>query len=120
MHEEGWECYLCAKLDRDYGAKPLQEHHAIFGNGRRKLSEKYGLKVYLCLYHHTAGPRAVHNNNDMARIVQRDAQRAFQARYPNLSFLQIFGMNYLDDADEPPAKEELEAGFIRLEENEWN
>jgi hypothetical protein len=121
MHEKGSDCYLCKRLLRDSSIKPyLEEHHAIFGSGKRKLSEKYGLKVYLCPDHHRNGHWAVHRNHAIARIVQRDAQRAFEARYPKLSFLQIFGMNYLDDTDEPPEKEEPEAGFIRLEESEWN
>jgi hypothetical protein len=121
MHERTGECYLCAKLYRDYGEKQTQVHHAIFGMGRRKLSEKYGLTVHLCLHHHTVGPEAVHNNHIVARIVQRDAQKAFEARYPNLSFREIFGMNYLT-GDNPSPVERKTEDFYKLEEenNESN
>lgn len=40
-------CYLCARLYGIYDRQEnLQEHHVIFGRANRKLSEKYGLKVY--------------------------------------------------------------------------
>ena len=87
---------MCLKLNRDMNPKPTEEHHAIFGgtSGRKQLSEKYGLKVYLCINHHREGPEAVHRNHINARIVQADAQRAFEREYPSLDFLKIFGMNY--------------------------
>ena len=52
-------CYLCMLLNEDNGAKKTQEHH-IFGGSNRDHSEETGLKVYLCLEHHTAGKLAVH------------------------------------------------------------
>lgn len=56
MHDkkEG-TCYLCKRLCGDYYRKTTQEHHAIFGTAGRRLSERYGLKVYLCMEHHTTG-----------------------------------------------------------------
>ena len=89
-------CYLCKRLNRDINPKIVYEHHVIFGgtSGRKALSEKYGLKVWLCLYHHTEGKEAVHNNHERARLLQAEAQEAFEKRYPDLDFLQIFGMNY--------------------------
>lgn len=79
----------------DYWPKQIiQEHHAIFGTAGRALSEKYGLKVYLCLEHHTSGPEAVHNNAGNALIVKRDAQSAFMSHYPGLDWMKIFGKNY--------------------------
>ena len=41
MHRKEGTCYLCVKLHSDYSEKCTQEHHAIHGAGRRKLSEKY-------------------------------------------------------------------------------
>ena len=42
------ECFIC-RVNYDvatlYG---LHEHHIFEGTARRKLSEKYDLKVYLC------------------------------------------------------------------------
>lgn len=77
--------------------KITEEHHAIFGTAGRKLSEKYGLKVYLCLAHHRIGKEAVHNNHKMARFVQANAQRAFEATFPDKDFMEIFGRNYKED-----------------------
>ena len=86
-------CYLCKK-NGDIIPKVVQEHHVCFGTANRRLSEKYGLKVFLCLAHHEEGPEAVHKNHTNARILQRDAQEAFEQHFQNLDFLKIFGRNY--------------------------
>lgn len=91
-------CYLCTRLNGDYGRKPLQEHH-IFGGPNRIHSEAYGLKVYLCIEHHTAGPAAVHNNADNMRKLQRDGQRAFEREHTRVEFMNIFRKNYLEEED---------------------
>ena len=51
MHrKEDRTCYLCMLLRDDYNAREdLQEHHAMPGTANRRLSERYGLKVYLCI-----------------------------------------------------------------------
>lgn len=89
-------CYLCIRLDGDYRRKPLQEHH-IFGGPNRIHSEAHGLKVYLCIDHHTAGPAAVHNNADNMRMLQKDGQRAFEREHTRAEFMKIFGKNYLEE-----------------------
>lgn len=46
--KEDGQCYLCRILHGDYSIKPVrEEHHVIGGTANRRLSEKYGLKVYL-------------------------------------------------------------------------
>ena len=45
MQEEGI-CYLCGSSGID-DMCGLEQHH-VFGGPNRKLSERYGLKVYLC------------------------------------------------------------------------
>lgn len=97
MHDKSRRtCYLCALLEGDAGFRPvLQEHHAMPGTANRKLSEHYGLKVYLCLRHHTEGPEAVHNNIYNRRLVQRKAQEAFEAKYSHGKWMEVFGRNYL-------------------------
>lgn len=111
-------CYLCMMLRSDYSVKQTQEHHVIFGTANRKLSEKYGLKVYLCLEHHEEGKEAVHKNAKNALMVKKEAQKAFEKRWPELNFRQIFGKNYLDESDrqqEPKKKKENGPGFIFLD-----
>lgn len=95
MQEKDGRCYLCMKLNNDYSQKYVEEHHCLNGTANRKLSTLWGLTVYLCLDHHTNGQLAVHNNQDMMRIVKQDAQRAFEKKWPDEDFRGIFGKNYL-------------------------
>lgn len=89
-------CYLCRKLRGDYDTRMgLQEHHVIPGTANRKMSEKYGLKVYLCLEHHTAGPEAVHNNEKNKKLMIREAQRIFEKMYSHEKWMAVFGRSYL-------------------------
>ena len=95
MHVKDGTCYLCMKLNQDYSIKPyVEEHHCIGGNGRRPLSEKYGLKVYLCREHHTIGKQAVHANAEIAAGLKEEAQIFFEQHYPDLDFMSIFSKNY--------------------------
>lgn len=88
-------CYLCQLLNQDFGQKNnIEEHHAIFGTAQRQLSERYGLKVYLCVLHHRTGPNAVHKNKYAADLIKDIAQRRFDEGFPNLNFREIFGKNY--------------------------
>lgn len=121
MQQYDGTCYLCIKLHGDYGQRQTQEHHCIGGTANRKLSEKYGLKVRLCIPHHTGGPEAVHLNEGNMRILQKDAQLAFERKYPNLSFREIFGINYMTDKDREaanPHESKMGQGFRLLEEDE--
>lgn len=128
MHEKDGTCYLCMKFDNNYlMLTPLHEHHVVFGNfgSGRQLSESYGLKVYLCLNHHLYGPDAVHRNKATKEFLCKEAQKVFEEHFPDLSFLEIFGINYLDDEDRvKSAKGQQDiSGFIPindgLEEMEW-
>lgn len=109
-------CYLCILLHGDYDRKSTQEHHVVFGTSNRRLSEKYGLKVYLCMEHHLhdGGPEAVHRNANIRRLLAEQAQMVFEKKYPSLSFRTIFGMNYISRAEK---KEELEKepGFQQID-----
>lgn len=95
LHRKDGTCYLCIALHGDYRLhKDLHRHH-IFGGSNRSLSEAYGLAVYLCLEHHEFGPEAVHNNAEVAEILHRIGQEAFEKTYPDTEFLSLFGKNYL-------------------------
>ncbi len=126
MHrKEDKTCYLCMRLHGDYSRHGnLEEHHVMFGSGRRKLSEHYGLKVYLCYAHHTydGGSEAVHRNDAIRRMLEQDAQRAFQTAYPLEDFRKIFGKNVLDESERQQVCRKPVAGipdgFITLEEAE--
>lgn len=97
MHDKhDGTCYLCMLLNNDYARRTgLQEHHVEFGTAGRKKAEHYGLKVYLCMEHHTAGPAAVHNNREHAELLQRRAQEIFEQKYPHEIWMREFGRNRL-------------------------
>ena len=99
-------CYICSKwLDRDYLQKGLEKHHVIYGMGnRRQLSEKYGLTVMLCRYHHQGNinghNEAIHNNPDKTYDLRlkREAQRAWEKKYGSREdFIAVFGKSYEEE-----------------------
>lgn len=108
-------CYLCAYLHGDYSDKYTDEHHVFHGTANRVLAERYGLKVNLCKYHHTAGLEAVHLNNDINVMLKKKGQLRFEEYYPKLSFQSIFGINYLDDADRVQKQSSKDFGFKFIE-----
>lgn len=115
-------CYLCMLLKNDYSEKAgLQEHHIFFGSANRKISEKYGLKVYLCLWHHTEGKEAVHKNTEHDTLLKQTAQKAFIAKYSIELFMEKFRKNYLDmpieeyTGSKDVEKDNAAAGIIFIE-----
>jgi hypothetical protein len=81
-------CYLC-------GAQTgLEEHHVFGGVANRKISEKYGLKVWLCHEHHTGKDGAQYNRN-VNQGLKRLAQIAFEARHSHDEWMQVIRKNYL-------------------------
>ena len=73
----------------------LDEHHVFEGTAKRKLSEKYGLKVWLCNHHHT-GQAGVHKHKDFDLILERLAQEYYEKHYGTREdFIKEFGKNYL-------------------------
>ncbi len=83
------ESYLSGRTDS------LEEHHIFYGQGRRKLSERYGLKVWLTHDEHNEPPDGVHFNQEARRALERAGQEAFERKYPELNFMRIFGKNYI-------------------------
>lgn len=98
------ECYFCRALANREGCfgelthNGLHRHHIIYGAGRRKFSERYGLWIWLCPHHHNlGGMEAVHMNETLRRYTERIAQKAFEQRGGSRQdFVEIFGRNYLD------------------------
>ena len=91
----------CYKTGDTYN---LHEHH-IFGGARRKLSEKYGLKVYLRADWHNMADYGVHFDKEFDLRLKRAAQRAFEREHSREEFMLIFGKNYIwdDEEDVQPA-----------------
>ena len=104
MHEKDGTCYLCMLLHSNYAIyNYTEEHHIFFGTSKHKLSEKYGLKVYLCTHHHrgdiNGSKEAVHNNkeNNNSNLLLRAAgQREFEKTHTREEFREIFQENNLE------------------------
>lgn len=88
-------CYLCAKLNNDYRQQYTEEHHIIYGSGRRQISEGEGLKANLCIYHHRIGQQAVHNNAEMSDLLCRIAQEEYEQTHTRDEWMKKIGKNYL-------------------------
>ena len=64
------------------------------GVANRKLSDKYGLTIWVCNEHHT-GKDGVQYNKERNQSVKRLAQIAFEARHSHDEWMQVFKKNYL-------------------------
>lgn len=94
------KCFLCGSI-RETGWNALEEHHVFFGNPRRKLSEKHGLKVYLCGETcHRNGKKAAHRCRETDLNIKKAAQAAFERTHTRKEFVDIFGLNYLDEHEQ--------------------
>ncbi len=88
-------CYLCSHLNGDYSTKPTEEHHILYGGGRREKSEEEGVKVYLCVDHHREGQQAVHRSRETRELLCRIAQEEYERTHTHDEWMQIAGKNYL-------------------------
>ena len=82
------ECFFCGRTTC------LHDHHVFFGNKHKNHSEKYGLKVWLCVEHHT-GNESPHRSKEMNLFLKRIAQAKFEETHSREVFMRIFGKNYL-------------------------
>lgn len=85
------ECWICREYYNLYTPYGLEEHHILYGRGRRALSERYGLKVWLCHNHHNEPPLGVHFNPETRQELEKAARAAFDAQHGAGSFDRVFG-----------------------------
>ena len=86
------ECYICKSLY-------VEDHHIYFGPNR-KISEKYGFKVWLCNLHHTGSisgisSYAVHFNRKKDLELKRICQSVYERNHTRASFIKLIGRSYL-------------------------
>lgn len=80
------KCFFCP-------SKENLELHNIFPD--RDKCSKYGMRVWLCSYHHTEQPEGVHYNKDAADLLHEIAQFTFERTHTRKQFVDEFGQNYL-------------------------
>ena len=82
------QCYLCGRKTC------IEVHHVIGGVANRKLSDKYGLWVYLCASCHR-GTDGAQYAKELNLDLKRKAQYAFEEIYGHNKWMEIFRKNYL-------------------------
>lgn len=83
------ECFVCGTT------RQLQLHH-IFRGPYRKMADKLGLTVFLCLHCHTGSNEAVHNNRELDLHLKRLGQEHYEKVYGSREdFRETFGRSYL-------------------------
>lgn len=84
-------CYITGCTDN------LHEHHCIYGRGLRRLSEKYGLKIWLRADWHNMADYGVHFDKELDLQIKQMAQRKAMEHYgwSTEDWIKIFGKNYL-------------------------
>lgn len=90
--QENRSCYLCGKQ------YCLERHHVLGGTANRKLSERYGLWVYLCHNCHT-GTDGAQYDKEKNRMLKMEAQMAFEELYGHEKWMQVFRRNYLYEVE---------------------
>lgn len=86
--QNGERCFLCGKT------VTLERHHVFGGTANRKLSEKFGLWVWLCHECHT-GTEGAQYIKEKNQNLKRLGQIAFEARHSHDEWMQIFRKNYI-------------------------
>lgn len=85
------ECYITGSTYN------LHKHHIFEGTANRKLSEKYGLWIYLRADWHNLSNYGVHFNRELDIKLKKVAQKRWQEYYQKTKedFIKIFGKSYL-------------------------
>ena len=95
------ECYICRieATIRGYTGElsdqGLHDHHIFYGTANKPISERLGLKVFLCLGHHGDHKRGVHHNRKLNLMLREMAQRKFEENHTHEEFINEFGENWL-------------------------
>ncbi len=74
----------------------LHKHHIFEGTANRRLSEQYGLWVWLRADWHNLADYGVHFNKELDRKLKVLAQEKFEEKYGHNKFMEVFKKNYID------------------------
>ena len=70
-------------------------HHIFNGNPNRKLSEKWGMKIYVVPRWHNFEDYSIHMNEETDLIVKRYGQEIFEAEHGHDKFVKTFGRSWI-------------------------
>lgn len=83
---EDKQCYYCGTTYN------LHLHHIFEGNANRKVSDRNGFVVYLCMEHH----RWVHHNPTKAIKLKQDCERWYLEQGHTIEeFIKLIGKNFI-------------------------
>ena len=89
------KCYITVRTDN------LHEHHVYFGTSNRKLSEKYGLKIWIVGELHNLGDFGVHGKygHELDLKIKREVQIKAMEHYgwSVEDFIRIIGRSYITE-----------------------
>lgn len=88
QNEINVQCYFCGKQIN------LERHHVMAGIANRKLSEKYGLYIWLCHECHI-GKNGAQYNKEKNVYLKKQAQKAFEEIYGHDKWMSVFMKSYL-------------------------
>ena len=82
------ECYITGSIC------DLHEHH-IYPGKNRKISEKYGFKVWLRSDWHNMRDYGVHFNKNLDLRLKQECQAKFEETHTREEFIKLIGKSYL-------------------------
>ena len=84
---------VCFKCGAEYG---LERHHIMSGMANRKLSERFGIWVWLCGDKcHRGLEEGAQYNKEYNLELKRIAQEAFEKKYGHEKWMETFRKNYI-------------------------
>lgn len=89
--QEKKECFICKSTNM------LHLHHVFEGTGRRKVSDREGLTIWLCPYHHNASNNSVHYDRKLDLKIKRWAEQKWLEKTGKKveDFIKEIGKNFL-------------------------
>lgn len=86
------ECFLTGSKNN------LHKHHVYEGYGKRNLSEKYGLWIWLREDWHDMSDYSIHFDERLNRRIKGQVQEIAMKHYnwTKEEFIKIFGRNYIE------------------------
>ncbi len=83
------QCFVCGAVN-----VVLQRHHVLHGTAMRRIADKLGLTIWLCVEHHR-GNYSPHHNTELDLRLKRFAQSCYEDKHSRDEWMAKVGRNYL-------------------------